>query len=181
MTSFRLRNLTSVAVAACVAGVLACASTATQNNPLPSRVISGDTQERATQQHQWQAPTYQGLFLGSSTKADVERAFGKPVWSGTPEKEPTDDTDEDELLYEYKDVGGIKGRTSIFLNAGSGVVKAISIYPEQLPAKKAIKRYGGNFVEMNNVLDFCALENKTREKLPLGNKKYEYPIFLERV
>ena len=36
------------------------------------------------QSRTWHVPTYQRFKLGESTKADVERAFGKPVWSGHP-------------------------------------------------------------------------------------------------
>ena len=104
----------------------------------------------AAQSHGWHVPTYQGLKLGKSTKADVERAFGKPVWSGHPIYEEPEGEVKDELLYEYQNVGGFDGRTSVYLDAHNGVVKAVSLYPsEQRPMslEQAMEKYGSEYVE----------------------------------
>src|ERR1700748_3163983 len=72
----------------------------------------------------WRAPTYRGLTLGRSKRADVERAFGRPAWSGHPE-DGLDNPIEKLLSYEYDNVGGFDGRTVVIMDGRSEVVQVI--------------------------------------------------------
>ena len=133
----------------------------------------------AAQSQAWRVPTYQGLKLGKSTKADVERAFGKPVWSGHPIYEEPEGEVEDELLYEYENVGGFNGRTSVYLDARSGVVKAISLYPNYqrpISLEQTIEKYGRGYIERRSKLGPCPTPKE--ERLYGGAKEREYPAFL---
>lgn len=144
-------------------------STATQHT-------AGASPSACSINRKWHIPTYQGLTLGKSMKIDVERRFGKPIWSGAPEEKLTDDPSEDELLYEYENVGGVKGRTTVVLGERTGVVKAIDIYPQQLSMKKVIEQYGKEYIERESSLGPCPSEDEIRNFRPLRER--EYPIFL---
>jgi hypothetical protein len=131
------------------------------------------------QSRRWQVPTYRGFKLGKSTKADVERAFGKPVWSGHPIYEEPEGEVKDELLYEYENVGGFDGRTSVYLDARRGVVKAISLYPnyqKPLSFNDAIAQYGNEYTERGSKLGPCPTAKELRGYKPQHGR--EYPIFL---
>jgi hypothetical protein len=127
----------------------------------------------------WHVPIYQGLKLGKSTKADVERAFGKPVWSGHPIYNEPEGEVKDELLYEYQNVGGFDGRTSVYLDARSSAVKAISLYPDYrrpISLEQAVEKYGGGYIERGSKLGPCPTPKEVR--VYGGDKEREYPIFL---
>ena len=127
----------------------------------------------------WRVPTYHGLELGKATRADVERAFGRPVWSGHPIYEEPEGEVGDEFLYEYENVGGFDGRTSVYLNARSGVVRAISLYPNHrrpLSFNDAVARYGKEYIERGSDLGPCPTAEELRGYKPPGRR--EYPIFL---
>ena len=133
----------------------------------------------AAQSQVWHVPTYQKLKLGKSTKVDVERAFGKPVWSGHPIYEEPEGEVKDELLYEYENVGGFNGRTLVYLDARSGVVKAISLYPnDQRPIslEQVIEKYGREYIKRGSKLGPCPTPKEVR--LYGGAKEHEYPVFL---
>jgi hypothetical protein len=128
-------------------------------------------------QRKWHLPTYLGLVIGKSTKEDVKRRFGKPIWEGPPEEKLIETDSEGELLYEYVNVGDIKGQTTIVLGARTGIVKAIEIYPQQvITLQEVFKRYGNNYIERPSNLGPCPTNEVVRNFKPL--KEREYPFFL---
>lgn len=132
----------------------------------------------SAQVRKWHAPTYHGLVLGESKKADVARTFGKPVWSGHPEDE-LDNPVESLLSYEYENVGGFEGRTAVIMNRRTGVVESISLsvsYQKPLPLDKALAQYGRDYIERESALGPCPTAKELRNfKRPAER---EYPIFL---
>jgi len=121
------------------------------------------------QTQRWHVPNYQGLGLGKSTKADVERAFGKPLWAGHPIYEELEGEVKDEILYEYENVGGFYGRTSVYLDARNGLVKAISLYPNYLKPllfNDAIAQYGKEYVERESKLGPCPTPKELQSYKP---------------
>lgn len=132
----------------------------------------------SAQAGEWHPSAYLGLALGKSKKADVERAFGKPAWSGHPEDE-LDNPVKGLLSYEYENVGGFEGRTVVIMNGRTGVVEGISLYVSQqrpLPLAKALEQYGSDYVERESALGPCPTTKKARDFKPPA--KREYPIFL---
>ena len=132
----------------------------------------------SAQAHKWRAPTYQGLTLGKSKRADVERAFGRPVWSGHPE-DGLDNPMENFLSYEYDDVGGFEGRTVVIMGRRSGVVEVIYLYPpyqHPLSRSVAVERYGGDYIERESAAGPCHTGKELRRlKRPAER---EYPVFI---
>jgi hypothetical protein len=131
----------------------------------------------SAQARKWSAPTYQGLTLGKSKRANVERAFGKPAWSGHPE-DGLDNPMENFLSYEYDNVGGFDGRTVVIMGRHSGVVQVIYVYPSpQRPLSRsdAVQRYGGDYVERESSDGPCPMASELRHQRPAAR---EYPIFL---
>ena len=130
------------------------------------------------QARKWHAPTYHGLKLGRSKKADVERAFGKPAWSGHPEDEK-DNPVASLLSYEYENVGGFEGRTVVIMDKRTGVVRDILLYPpdrKPLPLKLVIEKFGKDYIERDSDLGPCPTRRELRDfKRPLVP---EHPIFL---
>jgi hypothetical protein len=103
----------------------------------------------AGQNHRWRASGYKGLTPGKSTKADVKRAFGKPVWVGHPEDE-YDNPVENMIDYEYENVGGFEGRMAIWMKRRSGVITDILLYPsyaKPLPWQKILNELGNDYIE----------------------------------
>lgn len=132
---------------------------------------------REAPQQEGQAPTYQGLAIGKSTSADVERVFGKPIWSGPPEEKLIDDDSEDELLYEYLNVGNVEGQTTIVLGARSRLVKAIDVYPRQpLALQKVIEQYGNQYVERESASAPCLTKGATLNSAPPKPREYPYTL-----
>ena len=126
----------------------------------------------------WQVPTYKGLTLGKSTRADVARLFGKPQWSGHPEDE-YDNPVASLLSYEYENVGGFRGRIAIIMKRRSGVVVEVLLHPadeQALTVKQVIDEYGNGYVERGPDLGICPTEKESRyNKSP---KEKQYPYFL---
>jgi hypothetical protein len=119
------------------------------------------------------------MTLGKSTKADVERTFGKPIWSGHPIYEESVGQVKDEILYEYENVGGFYGQTSVHLDVRSGVIKAITLYPnnqEPITLEEAIKLYGGGYIERDSRLGPCPTSKELRNYKQ--QQKREYPVSL---
>jgi hypothetical protein len=131
----------------------------------------------SAQVRKWRAPTYQGLVLGKSKKANVARTFGKPVWSGHPEDE-FDHPVASLLSYEYENVGGFEGRTVVMMNRRTGVVESISLsvsYQKPLPLGKALEKYGSDYIERESALGPCPTAKEIRNFKPPA--KREYPVF----
>jgi hypothetical protein len=129
------------------------------------------------QEHtQWRRGTYLGLTPGRSSRRDVERVFGKPLWKGNPESEPGEEPTKD-VMYEYEDVGGLKGRTSVIFGARSGLIKVIYLYPQKLTMEQAVARYGKDYIKRGRGLGACPTEDEVREasRQPPPD---EYPIAL---
>lgn len=123
----------------------------------------------------WHSPAFHGLTTGKSTKADVRRVFGQPLWEGAAENEELDGG-EAQLLYEYIDVGGMRGRTSIYFNARTGVIESISLYPQQLFLKHILAKYGSDYFERASKLGPCPTAEEIHDFRP--PKEREYPYFI---
>jgi len=152
-----------------------CGSAGIRDSLPQTHNINNTTGASSSAQGEWHTPTYNGLILGQSTKSDVERIFGKPIWSGLPEEELIDD-DEDELLYEYKNVGNVIGQLTVVLGARSKLVKAVDIYPQQsITIRQIVEQYGDKYIERESELGPCPTEMELRNFKP--SPKREYPIF----
>ncbi|MEK6324768.1 MAG: hypothetical protein AABN33_24260 [Acidobacteriota bacterium] len=127
-------------------------------------------------QLEWRAGSYRGLRLGRSTETDVMQVFGRPAWKGPPEEKLIDSDPEMELLLEYRNVGGVKGRTTIVIDARTRIVKAIDVYPEHLTRGRAISLFGGNYVVRDEGLGPCPREERIKQSKPSAQRKY--PIWL---
>ena len=127
-------------------------------------------------EHKWQAGEYCGLIIGKSTKDEVRKKFGKPVWSGKPEEKLIAAEHEGEIWYEYVNVGGLKGRTTIVVGARSEIVKAVILYPEKMMQTQAIRLYGSEYIERAGKLGPCPTPSEIREFKP--PRQTEYPVFL---
>jgi len=142
------------------------------------------TQSSAEPQQPWQVPTYQGLKLGEATKADVERVFGTPVWSGpfaNEDDELLDDADKPEMIYEYENVGNFEGRTTILMDSKTGDVKAIWLYPKQLLLAQAIEQYGKPANERYGDKRPCPLDKEDSQKAPkIENSRLRFLFYPER-
>jgi hypothetical protein len=117
------------------------------------------------------------LTLGKSKRADVERAFGRPAWSGHPE-DRLDNPMENFLSYEYDNVGGFEGRTVVIMGRHSGVVQVIYLYPSSqrpLSRSAAVERYGGDYIELESAAGPCPTAKEFR-RLKLLTER-EYPAF----
>ncbi len=129
------------------------------------------------QKRRWSVPTYQGLTLEKSTKADAERIFGKPVWSGHPEDE-RDNPVKSLISYKYENVGGFEGRTVIWTKARTGVITDILLYPSEqkpIPIEKVGEKYGTDYIELESGLGPCPTPKEIRKYKPPIRR--EYPIF----
>jgi hypothetical protein len=124
----------------------------------------------------WKRGTYQGLTPGQSSRQDVEKVFGEPSWRGEPEAEPGERPTHD-VMYEYTNVGGMKGRTSVIFDARSGVVKVIYLYPQGLTMEQAVAQYGSDYVRRGSGLGPCPTADDVRESRRQRSPD-EYPIFL---
>lgn len=136
----------------------------------------------AAQKRKWRIPTYGGLTLGKSRKADVERTLGRPEWSGPPEDE-YDNPIESMLSYSYENVGGFQGRTVIWMKARSGVVTDILLYPSSerpLTLKELVSKEGRDYIERDAALGPCptAKEIRKLKGREEGRGECQYPIFL---
>ena len=143
-----------------------------------SIVQATKTGQAAAQSQKWQAPIYKGLAVGKSKRADVERVFGKPIWVGSPEDE-YDNPIKDLILYEYENVGGFRGRTSVIMKARTGVITEIFLYPHYenpLTLEQAIQIYGNEYIERESDLGPCPTAREIKKfQHP---KERKYPIFL---
>lgn len=175
--SIAARHFPSAVTALLVVSALTCNVVSTNDTlaPVHNETVAV-TPVNKTDQREWHASSYQGLILGKSTKDDVERTFGKPVWAGPPEEELIDDG-EAELLYEYMNVGGVVGQTTVVLGTRSNTVQAIGVYPQQpLTLQQAVTKYGKEYVERESKLGPCPTETDISNfKSP---KEREYPIFI---
>lgn len=147
---------------------------------LPLKLVKNkqgsDASMRKIRQYKWHIPTYQGITLGKSKKADVERIFGKPIWLGPPEEKLIPDKSENELWYEYENVGGVKGRTTVILGARSQIAKAILLYYEHITREQVINQYGSGYIKRERTLGPCPSYNEIRKHKP--SQKKMYPFFL---
>ena len=174
---FSTTSIAKAIIGMALAGVT-CLGAMTRMSSRPTQELRGQaTPAQQVHQGKWHTPTYLGLTVGKSTKADIERKFGEPVWSGPPEEKLVEADEEEELLYEYLNVGDIVGRTTFVLGARSGVIKAIEIYPQQdVTLQEVIRKYGSSYIERPSNLGPCPTDREVSEFKAL--KEREYPYFL---
>ena len=73
------------------------------------------------------------------------------------------DNSKDELLYEYTDLGHLKGKTEVYMEPHSGLVIAIGFYPTALLSRnKVIEKYGNKYLE-RDARRPCATEKELQE------------------
>ena len=137
------------------------------------------SQETKAAQVRWNPLGYQGLIPGKSTKADVKRKFGKPLWAGPFEEEGSKykpDANKSEELYEYQDVAGFKGRITIVFDARYGRTRKIWLYPQHLSLQQVMEKYGNSYVERASKLGPCPGKKEVAKFKP--PQKKEFPRFL---
>jgi hypothetical protein len=116
----------------------------------------------------WHAPTYRGITLGRSTRADVRRVFGKPIWSGHPEDE-YDNSVLSMLRDEFENVAGFRGRTAVNIRGRGRVVESIELYPPpdaQPIFEEVAAEFGTDYVERPVSLGICPTEAELRAYRP---------------
>lgn len=121
----------------------------------------------------WIPGNYKGIEIGKSTRSDLIEKFGKPVWEGEEELEGEEEDVQKEiernsgkrLLLEFKDVGGMEGKTSILIGEKDKIVQAVVLYPT-MPLKKEtlISEYGDDFVEKYTNETICAAVETSRQQ-----------------
>jgi hypothetical protein len=130
------------------------------------------------QKRGWRVPTYEGLTLVKSRKADVVRRFGKPKWVFHPEDE-YDNPVKSLISYGYENVGGFEGRTEVVMKARTGVVIGVDLTPAEgrpLPSSDVLEKFGRDYVERGIGLGPCPTPRDIRDYKPVA--RYEYPAFL---
>jgi hypothetical protein len=126
------KNICTVAVIFAVSVFyFGCRNVQTQNNNFPTLKLQKSSGDR-----KWIPTGYAGIEIGKSTRNDVINKFGKPVWEGEEELEGEEEDVQEaiashsgkRILLEYKDVGELEGRTSIFIGEQNKIVQAIALY-----------------------------------------------------
>ena len=143
------------------------------NVPIESH--SQITKQKASNLGKWVVPTYQGLALGKSKKADVLRLFGKPSAIVHPEDE-YDNPVRSLISFYYYNVGGLQGNTEITMRIKTGVVTTIILYPDDLTFENVIERFGTNYIERDMNLGPCPTAREKKASRPSREKNY--PLFL---
>jgi|ERR1051326_8454219 hypothetical protein len=106
---------------------------------------------------EWHVPTYKGIRPGKSKRADVWRAFGKPIWSGHPEDE-LDAPIMNLIRDEFENVGGFRGRTSVDVKRRSKIVDSIELRPfddKPFTVEEATARFGKDYLERDDRTGPC--------------------------
>lgn len=160
-------------------GCLACRTAQTQVSA-PTEITASPTSEplMVGEARKWIPGSYLGIEIGKSTRKDVIKKFGKPVWEGEEELEGEEEDIQKtiernsgkRILLEFKNVGKMEGRTSILIGEKDKVVQAVGLYPTIPFTREAIiLRYGDDFVEMYSNETFCSILEKSRPKITTGN------------
>jgi hypothetical protein len=126
----------------------------------------------------WHVPTYKGLTLGKSRKADVVWRFGRPDRISRPEDE-YDNPVKSFIVYIYENVGGFDGRTEISMKTRNGVITDISLVPNYerpLPLADVLKKYRSDYIERSVGLGPCPTPKEIRNYKP--DPIDERPAFL---
>jgi hypothetical protein len=131
--------------------------------------------------NQWKPGSYLGIKLGETTKFEVIRQFGNPIWEGNPEERTFVGDTETEVLLEYEKIKDFDGRISILVGKKTNIVKAIDIYPK-IPIKRSeiLAKLGNDFVQVTTSDIWCNNDNfvvslsKTFESF----ESSEFPILM---
>lgn len=149
------------------------AQTKTYTSPTP------ETKKQADKR-QWIPGVYSGIEIGKTTKEDLIGKFGKPFYEGAEALEGEDADVEKALarhsgkriLLEFKDVGGMNGKTSVFVGEKDKIVQAIALYPAKpFTREEIIERYGDAFIEKLSNESICSAVEKSPPRDYNDNRK----------
>lgn len=152
-----------------------CRNAQTKNNNFPTPKA-----EKSKDEKKWIPSGYSGIEIGMSTRDDVIKKFGNPVWEGEEELEGEEEDVQKALaersgkriLLEYKNVGDMQGKTSVLIGKKDKIVQAIVLYPTMPFAKEALtSKYGNDFVELNSNEPTCSAVESPVQKV--STKKNE--------
>ncbi len=116
---------------------------------------------------EWRAGTYRGLTIGKSTRPDMLRVLGQPIWSGQPGDQAKDEPNP-EIWNEYGSIQEFLGKLTVVVDKRSNIIMRIDLYPKNMPKEEAVKRFGYDYISTRYDFDQC-LGNE--ESAPL----YESP------
>lgn len=142
---------------------------ATENNPLP-KTVSAETDIK-----KWIAPTIFGLKIGTSAESDVKKLFGNPDADYTNRDRVFENDKEDETVLEYNKLSEASGKVSIIVGKRTKIVKAVSVYPNDMSADKFISEYGDSFFQMDSGKSICINETQKPGKI---DENIDFPYVL---
>ena len=164
MTSFLKRFALAAAVFAAHASIVGAAS---------AQSSAGVRRKARAGSVAWRVPTYKGIELGRSTRADVRRVFGKPDWSGHPEDE-YDNPVPSLVRDEFENVAGFRGRVAVDMRRRDKVVNLIELRPphDAMPTFEEFQAEfgGGEYVERPSDLGPCPTRAELRAFRPFPER-----------
>jgi hypothetical protein len=107
---------------------------------------SSQLKQRERSTREWRAATYHALTVGSSTRADMYRVFGKPKRADTFKEDH-------EVWYIYEGKGELPGELTVMVDASSKRIIGMYLIPSNLSKEAAIKHFGQNY--RLTKYDFC--------------------------
>lgn len=131
------------------------------NQPLPPQVSRGG--------REWRAAVYRTLIVGKSTREDMLRTLGQPLFAGPPNLQTKTDAHR-EIWNNYEIGGELPGKLTVIVDQHSGIIMGIDLYPENLTREEAIRYFGKDYIVTRYDFDNC-LSADAGESAPL----YESP------
>jgi len=133
-----------------VLNVLSCHSSALQ---APSRKgADALAVSRTAPNREWRAATYQGLAIGTATRAEMLRVLGQSYRLDAPADQAEDEPNPEEW-YIYDRGAELPGTLTVVVDKRRGVVLRIDVHPENLSKEEAIRHFGHDYIMTR--YEFC--------------------------